>query len=162
MRVLLDLRESRLPTRDQIAQHVGMQMLYQCIGEASLLGKTRIDSVERAQAWIDQRLHVSIDLDAIAAGAAMSKSHLISMFKQRIGVTPISYLWTRRTELGIELLESTELSIRDIAERCGFRTAHHFSSRIKDVTGLRPTELRDRAWAPRSAALKPSMGAGSV
>jgi methylphosphotriester-DNA--protein-cysteine methyltransferase len=33
------------------------------------------------------------------------------------------------------------------AVRCGFKTAHHFSRRIKQATGLSPATFRRERWA---------------
>ena len=58
----------------------------------------------------------------------------------------MAYLWQRRAALGADLLAHTGLPIEVVAERCGFRTAHHFSRRVKQATGLPPGALRRARW----------------
>ena len=59
----------------------------------------------------------------------------------------MAFLWEHRAALGADLLAHTGLPIGVIAERCGFRTVHHFSRRVKQATGLPPGALRRSRWA---------------
>jgi AraC family transcriptional regulator of arabinose operon len=145
-RSLLELATSRLPTRYQLEVHAGMQLLYQYIGEAERSSRELSSHLELALACIDDRLHLPLDLDAISSAAATSKAQLIRTFHKHLETTPMDYIWTRRTERGIELLQNTGLSVDQVAKRCGFRTSQHFSRRIKGATGLSPTDVRARAW----------------
>jgi AraC family transcriptional regulator of arabinose operon len=145
-RSLLDLAASRLPTRYELEELAGMQLLYQYIGEAERSSDKLSLPLERALTCIEDHLDATLDLEAIARVAATSKAQLIRIFRENLDTTPVAYLWTRRTERGVELLESTGLSVFQIASRCGFRTSHHFSRRIKETTGLSPSGIRERAW----------------
>jgi AraC-like DNA-binding protein len=69
-------------------------------------------------------------------------------FRADYGTTPKAYLWQRRVALGVDLLGNTGLSLSAVAEQWGFRTAHHFSRRIKQATGLPPAALRRVQWDP--------------
>lgn len=68
------------------------------------------------------------------------------MFRREVGVPPMTYLWRRRVAVGIDLLTNTGLPVGAIASRCGFKTVYHFSRRVKEATGMAPTELRRRRW----------------
>ena len=61
----------------------------------------------------------------------------------------IAYLWERRAARGADLLLNTGLPIAAVAERCGFRTVHHFSRRIRQATGRPPGALRTSGWGER-------------
>ena len=158
MHELLELGASRLPSRSEIEVLLTLRMIYQYAGEAELAqgrGTTYAGPVERALQHIDAQLGTPLDLDALAAAAAVSKSHLIRLFREQLATTPARYLWDRRLQRGVELLEETGLSVSEIARRCGFRTSHHFSRRIREATGLAPTALWRRAGdrGPHSEAL---------
>ena len=76
----------------------------------------------------------------------MTPAHLIRSFRAEHGTTPMAYLWERRAALGADLLANTGLPIVTVAARCGFKTAHHFSRRIRQATGLPPAALRRSRW----------------
>jgi AraC-like DNA-binding protein len=150
MHELLELSASRLPSRGEIEVFLALRMLYQFVGEAELaqgLGVTYAGPVERALRHIDAHLAAVVDLDELAEAAAVSTPHLIRLFRQQLATTPGRYLWSRRVQRGVELLEETGLSVGEIARRCGFQTSHHFSRRVREATGLAPTDLRRRASA---------------
>jgi AraC-like DNA-binding protein len=48
--------------------------------------------------------------------------------------------------VGVDLLANTGLPVGAIADRCGFKTVYHFSRRVKQATGMSPTEVRRRRW----------------
>ena len=95
-----------------------------------------------------------LSLTEIAAAAHVTAAHLIRSFRAEHGVTPKAYLWQRRVAHGVDLLANTGLPLRAVAERCGFRTVHHFSRRVRQATGLPPATLRRTRWeaAERSGA----------
>jgi AraC family transcriptional regulator len=148
MRALLDLGVQHLTTRREIELLLAHRVLYQYIGEAELaegLGVVYSEAVDRALKHIDEHLATPLDVDAIAEAALVSTSHLIRLFRRELGTTPARYLWTRRVERAVEMLEETGLTLGEIAHRCGFSTTHHFSRRVHEATGMTPTAVRSRA-----------------
>jgi AraC-like DNA-binding protein len=73
-------------------------------------------------------------------------AHLIRSFRAEHGTTPMAYLWDRRAALAVDLLANTGLSIAAIAGRCGFKSAHHLSRRVKRSAGMPPAALRRARW----------------
>jgi AraC-like DNA-binding protein len=148
MRALLDIGTHPLTTRREIELLLAHRILYQYIGEAEHgegLGVIYSEAVDRALKHIDEHLATPLDVDAIADAAVVSTSHLIRLFRQEVGTTPARYLWERRVERAVEMLEETGLTLGEIAHRCGFSTTHHFSRRVRESTGLTPTAVRGRA-----------------
>ena len=64
------------------------------------------------------------------------------------------------TAVAVDLLESTGLSIKEVAARTGFRSVYHFSRRVKAQAGVPPTEVRERQ-SSSSAASSRSVAAPS-
>lgn len=87
-----------------------------------------------------------LSVNQLACEAGISPEHLIRLFRRHQGVTPSQYLWNYRIKRGIELLQSTGLTIGEIAERTGFKTSYHFARAIKRQTGRTPTEVRRESW----------------
>ncbi len=95
---------------------------------------------------IHHRLDESLTLRDLAAAAHVTPEYLVRLFRRRLGVSPLRYLWQERLRFGLSLLEHTGLSVSEIANRAGFQTVYHFSRRVRAATGMPPTQLRRRRW----------------
>jgi AraC family transcriptional regulator of arabinose operon len=138
---------SALPAAPPLLAHLAGAALWRYVGEAERQGPERVRPVDDARRFIHANLHEpSLTLGDIADAAHVTPAHLIRTFRAEHGTTPKAYLWQRRVALGIDLLTNTGLPIPSIAERCGFRTAHHFSRRIKQAAELPPAALRRARW----------------
>jgi transcriptional regulator GlxA family with amidase domain len=121
---------SALPTAPSLLAHLAGAALWRYIGDAERGRPERARPVNDARRFIHANLHdPTLTLDDIADAAHVTPAHLIRSFRAENGTTPKACLWERRVALGIDLLVNTGLSIPTVAERCGFRTAHHFSRR---------------------------------
>lgn len=150
---LLLLRSSELSTKDKLMQSQSVFMFWLFIGEAEKLChndniKPPHGIVENARRYIKAHLNDEITLEEIADEVSVCPEYLIRVFNQELNTTPIAYLWKKRVQLGVELLELSGLSISQIAERCGFKTRNHFSRRILEATGCSPKEVRQKIWQP--------------
>jgi len=65
-----------------------------------------------------------------------------SSFREASGVTPHRYLRKARIERSCELLRTTGLSIREVADFVGFRGQSHFCSAFVAERGLTPSAYR--------------------
>ncbi len=65
-----------------------------------------------------------------------------SGFREATGVTPHRYLRQARIERSCELLRTTGLSIREVADVVGFRGQSHFCSAFAAERGLTPSAYR--------------------
>ena len=74
---------------------------------------------------------------------ALSHSSLTQLFKKELGMTPIKYVWHYRILVAERMLESTNLPIQDVATKCGFQTAQHFSRKFEESHGCTPTAFRN-------------------
>jgi AraC-like DNA-binding protein/quercetin dioxygenase-like cupin family protein len=146
----LAMRNASLPTAGEIVKAQAAQMLWLYIGEAEMLMRKETapahPAVEKARQFIQEHLGETLTLDILASAVAVSPSHLVRLFQAQLHTTPIAYLWDRRVARGIELLEQTGLTVKTIAERCGFQTSYHFSRRIRQAVGYGPVEVRRRSW----------------
>ncbi|WNR43976.1 AraC family transcriptional regulator [Paenibacillus roseipurpureus] len=99
-----------------------------------------------ALSWMNVHFAEDISLNDIVIQTNVSPEHLIRLFKQHEGTTPIQYLWKYRVTRAIELLMSTGLTISEISECCGFKTPAHFARLIKQYKGKTASEIRQLSW----------------
>lgn len=93
------------------------------------------DSLEPTMRWMRDQLGDPITLQQIARHAALSTRTLNRRFRQQTGTTPLQWLVRQRVRHAQELLETTELSVEEVARHCGFGTAtalrQHFARHVK-------------------------------
>ncbi len=134
--------QTRLTADGALLDALATALLWRFIAEFRNLPAALPKSIEDARLFIHTHVERQITLTDIAQAASVTPAHLVRMFRAHMDTTPIRYLWDRRISLGVELLTSTGLTIGSIADRCGFKTSFHFARKIKETTGLSPTELR--------------------
>jgi len=103
----------------------------------------RHPALERALFFIDSSLSRKITRAEIAQAALLSESHLSRLFRTEIGLSPSAYIVNRRLEWACQVLNSTRLSITEIALMVGFEDPLHFSTTFKKRFGVSPRRYRD-------------------
>lgn len=73
---------------------------------------------------------------------AISKYHLIRLFKDAYGTSPIQFHQLIRIEKAKDLIQFTDDSITEIAEKMGYTGIHSFSRAFKKVDHVSPTFYR--------------------
>lgn len=81
-------------------------------------------------------------LNDIAAHFSISRSYLTRIFKSVTGVTIKEYLTLCRIRKATTLLNSTDLSITEIASRTGFGNITNFEKHFKEMTDTTPLQYR--------------------
>ena len=76
--------------------------------------------------------------------AHMSVNHLLRVFKEATGLSPIQYLIRFRIGKARELLDTTDGTVTEIAYRTGFSDGNYFARQFRKATGFTPREYRRR------------------
>lgn len=92
-----------------------------------------------AQEEIARSLPGGCSFKEIAQRLNMSYSHFRREFKNKTGVSPGEYLHRVRLQRTCELLESTDLMLKEIAEKLGYYSAFHLSADFKSRMGKSPS-----------------------
>jgi two-component system response regulator YesN len=98
--------------------------------------------VRQAIRYMMDNLNGKLTVADIALSVHISPSHLSHLFKKETGSAPIDYLTGLRLERAKELLSSLDLSISEIAEKCGYEDPSHFSKVFKKAQGIPPSVFR--------------------
>jgi len=95
-----------------------------------------------------ERMRTDIDwpwtIPDMARLAALSTSQLHRSFKQRFGVSPITWLRNERINRARRLLSAREMSIAEVGRRCGYPDPYHFSRDFRRLCGVSPTLFRSQ------------------
>ncbi|MFF8478162.1 GlxA family transcriptional regulator [Streptomyces sp. NPDC015414] len=104
-----------------------------------------------ARAWALGRLHEPIQLRDMAAQESMSVRTFTRRFREEVGVSPGQWLTQQRVERARHLLESSELSVDQVARDAGFGTAQSMRQHLQQALGVTPTAYRRtfRTGSPR-------------
>lgn len=102
--------------------------------------------VERARSFVlDNISEPDISVDDFARYMNMSSSLLYIKCKKNLGYTPNNYIRNVRISYAIKLLtNSPDISIADVAYKCGFSDPKYFGRCFKKITGQNPTDYRNR------------------
>ena len=80
--------------------------------------------------------------EKIAASCNLSTSHFRSLFKTDIGMTLPQYINLTRLSAAVDLLQSTDKTISNIATDVGYNEVPYFTKAFKDEFGISPKEMR--------------------
>ena len=97
--------------------------------------------------YIEDRLGSEITLTDLAGEVNFSKAYFIKRFNLLFDMPPMRFVNLRRVARAKQLIEQTELSLSDIAQKCGFGSLHYFSRIFKSFEGISPNEYRKRGTA---------------
>ena len=76
--------------------------------------------------YISQNFGSTINLEDLSKVAGISRYHFSRLFKETIGASPMQFLLEYRLEEAKKLLPDKNLTLSDIAARCGFADQAHF------------------------------------
>ncbi|MFF9685344.1 GlxA family transcriptional regulator [Streptomyces sp. NPDC014623] len=95
-----------------------------------------------ARAWALGRLEQPILLRDMARQESMSVRTFTRRFREEAGISPGQWLARQRVERARQLLESTDLSIDQVARDSGFGTATSLRQHVQAALGVSPTVYR--------------------
>ena len=123
---------------------LGRAILAEYFRGAQLAGHARPlpKAVNMAKKALDGDYSRPWTVGKLASLAGTNANYLIHLFKTYLGVPPMHYLWERRLDAAIHMLQSTSLTIDEISHRCGFQSSAHFSRRFKERQGVPPSRFR--------------------
>ncbi|MER6939272.1 helix-turn-helix domain-containing protein, partial [Nocardioides sp. NPDC000441] len=98
--------------------------------------------ISAATAWALAHLDRPLSLEAMASRVSMSVRTFTRRFRDETGDSPGRWLQRQRIELARNLLETTDLSMEQVAARCGLNTAQSLRLHFHAALGVTPTAYR--------------------
>ncbi len=94
--------------------------------------------------YIESHYKEELTLDTLASVAGMNARYFCKVFFSLTHFSPISYLNFFRIEQATYLLDSTDLTVTEIATQCGFWESSYFTKVFKKFKGVTPQKYRQR------------------
>jgi AraC family transcriptional regulator len=99
--------------------------------------------VRRVREYMQANLSADLSLEVLAGLAYMSRFHLIRVFKQVYGETPLRFLTRLRMEHARQRLVRGNDPVSIIAFDCGYPNPTHFAAAFRRFVGVTPTAYRE-------------------
>jgi AraC family transcriptional regulator len=107
-----------------------------------LRGGLSMRQLQKLQAYIDGNFTADISLQDMADLLDISRSHLLSAFKQSTGLSPYQYVLQMRVERAKVLMNNPRMSLSEIAKTIGFRTNLQLNRAFRRFSGIPPRDFR--------------------
>lgn len=99
---------------------------------------------KKAKEYIKLNYKKQINLEDVSQSINVSSQYLSRLFKAETGENFIDYLTSIRIEKAKDLLQKTDMSIKEICFQIGYSDPNYFSRLFKKMLGLTPTEYKDK------------------
>lgn len=83
------------------------------------------------------------NVEGLAAESGLSRSGFQHLYKKLFGVSVMTDVINGRIENAKRLLSSTNLTVREVGMKCGYRNEYNFMRQFKSRCGQTPTEYRN-------------------
>lgn len=99
-------------------------------------------NTEATRAWALEHLDDRLDLPTLARHARMSVRTFTRQFREQTGLSPARWLTQQRIDRARHLLESTELTVEQVARYAGFGTGTALRQQMHAALGVAPNVYR--------------------
>ena len=125
------------------------QVLSLIMGETYCREKPKSVSSENRQVtyivrFMYKNLDKNLTLKQILDEFKCSKSHLNDIFQKATQHSPMDFYINLKVQEACKLLRSTDLLIYEVAERLGYKDQYYFSRIFKKITGMSPSDYRNK------------------
>jgi len=101
------------------------------------------DFIERVTTYTMNHLHEPLGVEDLANIAQFSRFHFSRIFKKSYGTTPSKFIHNMRIKRAIRLLQTERISIKEIADRCGFSDTSYFCKVFRKEFNISPERFRN-------------------
>jgi AraC-like DNA-binding protein len=106
------------------------------------VGNPKTELIKEIGHYIRTNFDQPLSSEDIANQFHISQSHLRRLFKDMVGISLGKYVRRSRIQHAASLIDSTNYSFTEIADRCGFDSLYSFSRTFKTELGHSPSNYR--------------------
>ena len=114
------------------------------------------DPVRESIAYMRANIDKIVSVNDFAKRLSLSVSHYSSLFRSKLGLSPIDYFIKLKIHYACQLLSQTEFKVNLIAEKIGYDDSFYFSRLFKKINGKSPKAYR-QAMIEKKESLQPAI-----
>ncbi len=128
-------------------------LMYQIILDFITMGEESVDILPTSTPairlmpvleYIEENIDREIFVSDLADIAHLSPSYFTRYFQNVMGIPPKDYITQKKLERAKTLLDMTDYTILEIANKVGYKDPFHFSNIFKKYMGMAPIEYQKR------------------
>jgi len=130
-------------------QAIVTDLLLRCVHEYPQLFQPSVAPKDaKALKWLCPAFQLLASTDSkitvsdLAKAAMCSPTHLRRLFQKVVGMPPRQWLLERRLQKAAQMLQTTNKTVQQIADACGFESLSHFTRYFKAKFGMAPSQYR--------------------
>lgn len=100
------------------------------------------DRIRKIVEYCQENTERNITVDMLADIACVTKSHLMRLFREKMGVSPLQYITRKKIQLAQRLLLTTDMTVKEISEKTGLTDSSYFIRVFKKNIGFTPQDYR--------------------
>ena len=156
MQMMFEAKWKRGPYTDDVLRHLFLSFIFRFLrlyrlqsntekqADMEIHGNRELMYIQNAIAYIRYNFRdPDISIKKIAAEVCLSSNYFGIIFKKHMGETCLSYLKKQRMNFANALLQNSNLTIAEIAEKCGYSNVPYFISDFRNTYGMPPRKHRD-------------------
>lgn len=114
------------------------------MGEGQSAGKSISLQLGSAIEYVDKNYPNNFKISDLANECHMSETHFRRIFQEKMNMTPVEYVNFVRVRKACELIDKTDISMEDVAEKVGFVTPSTFNRNFRRIIGTSPYQWKKR------------------
>jgi AraC family transcriptional regulator of arabinose operon len=114
------------------------------------------EQIDRSVEFMKGHVSEPLQVATLAALVNLSRSHYTTLFRRVTGYAPLSYLNHLRMQRAVQLLNGSDLPIKQISDQLGFSEQFYFSRAFSKMHNHSPTEHRRRYSAKAFPGKRPA------
>ena len=156
--ILFDRLESLSTGLPSLRRSLGIVILAECLQLVRIVSATdqrgvvSRGAIDRLIESVAQQLEQPISAETLAGNLGISRRTFSATFKEATGLPFHQYVLRMRVDRAVQLLRTTDLSLSEIALRCGFAHQAHMSRMVSRLKGEAPGTIRLQSFGNQSSS----------
>ena len=139
------IKMSTLGNINFLFAHILEKRYYSEGSENTSSASEKINLLKPVLEYIETHFSEEIKLNRLAEIIGMNENYFCRFFRSLTQLTPMNYVSHYRIEQASNLLLATNLSVTEIAFRCGFNDTGYFIKSFKKIKGCTPKQFQLQA-----------------